>query len=212
MKKILISLITFALGLTVYYFTIPKQTAEIQEFTAVQKIEEMPDIQTEISIEKETDEKETENENLKPFFDLFDGSKAYDEEMNYQGFSGWFIADDFKGMKEVWTILLNRNDENSKNEKLIWSAHILTNNPDGSPNDEADFHSISIKTEKDKLSFRTNKIRGIEYRFEGKFFKSGKNFDEDEKVLKGTMQKFVKGKKVAEFNDDFAYNEPRCFH
>ena len=207
MKKILISLITFALGLTVYYFTIPKQTAEIQEFTAVHKIEEMPDIQTEISIKKEP-----EKENLKPFFDSFDGSKAYDEEMNYQGFSGWFISDDFKGMKEVWTILLDRDDENSKSENLVWSAHILTTNPDFSPNDDDHFHSVSIKTDKDKLSFRTNKIRGIEYRFEGEFFKSGKNFDEDEKVLKGTMQKFVKGEKVAEFADDFAYNEPRCFH
>ena len=122
------------------------------------------------------------------------------------------MADEFKGMKEVWTILLSRNNENSKNEKLVWSAMILTNNPNGSSNDDDDFSSVWIKTENNHLSFKTNKIRGIEYKFDGEFFKNGKDFTQEEKVLKGTLQKIVKGKIVAKFTTDFAYLEPRCFH
>ncbi|MDQ4122962.1 MAG: hypothetical protein M3209_16110 [Acidobacteriota bacterium] len=30
---------------------------------------------------------------------------------------GWYMVDDFKGMREVWTILLTRDDEKEKNGK-----------------------------------------------------------------------------------------------
>ncbi len=88
----------------------------------------------------------------------------------------------------------------------------MTQHADFSPNDDDDFHSVWIKTENNRLSFKTNKIRGIEYKFDGKFFKNGKEFSNDEKVLKGTLQKIVKGKQVAKFTADFAYREPVCFH
>ncbi len=35
---------------------------------------------------------------------------------------------------------------------------------------------------------------------------------EGEELLRGTLQKFVKGDKVAEVSGDFAYYEPHCWH
>lgn len=136
-----------------------------------------------------------------PFFKSFAKDEYY---------SGWLIADEFPGMKEVWTILLRHDEEKGKGH--LWSAMVLTSNPDDSANDDDNFESIPIKTDSDHLSFSTNKIRGIQYRFDGKFFKQDKNFYEGEKVLNGTMQKIVRGKVVAKFSADFAYHEPVCFH
>jgi hypothetical protein len=75
-----------------------------------------------------------------------------------------------------------------------------------------DFHSISIKTDNNRLSFKTNKVKNIEYKFEGVFFKGKKVGKDGEKVLKGTLRKFVKGKQVAAIKADFKYYEPRCWH
>ncbi len=150
-------------------------------------------------------------ENSKSFFDSFEDS-AYDEKGHYQGYSGWFMTNKFKGMPEVWTIWLHRVDKDSNKDKLIWSAMILTNKANGESNDDDNFHSVQIKTDSNHFSFRTNKIRGIEYRFDGEFFKSGKDFSNDEKVLKGTMEKIARGKTVAKFTAVFYYFEPHCFH
>lgn len=210
MKKILIAFLTFTLGLFTFYFFYTEKIQNLPEVSPVLDISEAP----EIEIEFEEDFAKPKAENLSPFFDSFkaDVTDPYHGENEYQGYSGWFIADDFKGMKEIWTVLLSRDNENSKNKNFVWSVMILTSNTDGSPNDEDDFHSVWIKTESNHLSFKTNKIRGIEYKFDGDFFKKGKTFSDDEKVLKGTLQKIVKGKQVAKFTADFAYFEPRCFH
>jgi hypothetical protein len=146
---------------------------------------------------------EATSESNLPFFKSFKAD---------EGYSGWFIAEDFKGMPEVWTILLDQDFVESNNKNFIWQAMVLTQHKDSTPNDDADFSSIWIKTENNKLSFKTRKYRNVEYQFSGTFFKNGKNFEQAEKVLKGTMQKFVKGRKVAEFTSEFAYYEPQCFH
>ncbi len=154
-------------------------------------------------------------ETPKAFFNSFEYDKNKTDptdEYIVQSFGGWFRPDEFRGMPEVWTILLSRDSEHPQTQKFQWDAMILTNLKDGSSDDAADFSSSWIKTENNKLSFRTKKYHHVEYKFEGEFFKNGKNFAEEEKVLKGTLQKFVRGKKVAEFTSDFAYFEPRCFH
>ncbi len=212
MKKLLIALLTFTVGVLGFNLLTIKQPSTSIDFISEQKtinkselkIETPPVVKTE---KFKSQEKTTVS---KPFFDLFDKDK-FDKD-DYQSYGGWFIADEFKGMKEVWTIFLDRSEENSKDEKLVWSAMVLTQHADGSPNDEADFHSVQITTKSNRLSFKTNKFRGVEYKFDGEFFKNGKEFSDDEKVLRGTMEKFVKGKRVAKFTADFAYYEPRCFH
>ena len=192
MKKILIALITFTIGLISFYLLDFKQVT-VSKSTPVQY--QTPIVQSDFPPKIKVEKSE-------PFFSSFKKD---------EGYYGWLIADKFKGMKEVWTILLSRDSENSKTEKYVWSARILTQDADGSPN-ENDFHSVQIKTENNRLSFTTNKFHKVEYKFEGKFFENGKVFEEGKKVLKGTMQKFVKGKKVAEFTSEFAYYEPQCWH
>jgi len=200
MKRLLIAILTFGIGVFAFSLLSFEKGSIGQEFTQVQKIVEVPKNHV-VSLST------SQIPDAKPFFDSFD-----DDSSDYKGYSGWFIADNFKGMPEVWTILLSRDSESEKNDRLVWSAIILTKNPDDTPNDDADFSSIWIKTENNKLSFKTKKYHNVEYRFEGEFFRKGKTFAEEEKVLKGNLQKFVKGKKVAEFTSDFAYFEPRCFH
>jgi len=196
MKKFFIASLTFSLGVFAFNLLKFEKVTTPQILTPVQKVVETSETQIE-------DLSKPKFDNFKPFFNSFSENENY---------GGWLIADSFKGMKEVWTILLSRGDENSKDEKLVWSAMILTHHADGSPNDDDNFQSIWIKTENNRLSFRTNKIRGIEYKFDGKFFKNGKEFSWDQKVLKGTLQKIVKGKEVAKFTANFAYREPVCFH
>lgn len=212
MKKILTALLTFTLGVLSFNLTDAKKRENIEIAPLEKKVFPVVAPKSEIvsNEKKELAEISVKPETLKPFFDSFDKNK-FDED-DYQSYDGWFIADDFRGMNEVWTIFLERSDENSKDEKLVWSAMVLTQHPDGTPNDEADFHSVEIKTEGSRLSFRTNKFRGVEYKFDGKFFKKGKEFADNERVLRGTMQKFIKGKRVAKFTANFAYYEPHCFH
>ena len=182
MKKILIALLTFTLGLFSFYLLGFKQIP-VSKPTPAQY--ETPIVQSDFLPKIKV-------EGAEPFFSSFE---------ECEGYSGWLIADNFKGMKEVWTILLSRDSENSKSEKLAWSAMILTQDAEYNANDANDFHSVWIKTENNHLNFKTNKSHETEYRFEGEFFKSGKSAAE-----------FVKDKKVAEFTSDFAYHEPVCFH
>jgi hypothetical protein len=197
MKKVLVALFTFLLGIFAFNLLDVEKIAAPEPFAPTQKAIEIPKAQ----IEELTNQKLVNSE---PFFNSF----SEDE-----GYGGWFMVDNFKGMKEVWTILLSRDNENfEESEKLVWSAMILTLNADDTSNDDDNFQSVWLKTESNRLSFRTNKIRGIEYKFDGRFFKNGKDFSSDEKVLKGTLRKIVKGKEVAKLATDFAYQEPHCFH
>lgn len=204
MNKFWVALLTFAIGIFAFglfsfksSFIIETQEVSLNE-TPVSTI--TPFTQTSLDVPQKV-----ATENLQPFF------KSFKDD---EGYWGWLIADDFKGMKEVWTILLTRDSENLKSEKLVWNAMVLRNDIDYNTidDDDFDFSSIWIKIKNNKLSFKTKKYHNVEYKFSGEFFKSGKDFAEKEKVLKGTMQKFVRGKKVAEFTADFAYFEPQCFH
>lgn len=54
------------------------------------------------------------------------------------------------------------------------------------------------------LSFSTRAVRGISYRFEGKFMKL-ENLEDNEIVLKGRLSKFRNGRKRAELVARFYY-------
>jgi hypothetical protein len=201
MKNILVGLSTFAIGVLFSY-----------SFYFVNISDSRLDEKVKIAVEDETyicsfapnnEIYENKAEPFKPFFDSFEES---------EGFDGWFIADNFKGMKEVWAISIDRERANEKTEKLVWSSTIRTKTESDSLNEDDYFHSISITADKSRLSFKTNRIRGIEYKFEGEFSSKFYKFEEGEKVLKGTLQKFIKGKKVAEFTSDFKFYEPHCLH
>jgi hypothetical protein len=203
MKKIFVVFLSFIIGVLAVYLL----KFENQESTSIQtnySPTPKPISYTQPSFTDDVISIKTVKETVpKPFFDSFDKDEAY---------NSWLIADDFKGMQEVWTILLDQDFVESKDKNFIWQAMILTKHKDDTPNDDADFSSVWIKTEKNRLSFKTKKYRNVEYKFVGEFFKNGKDFAQEEKVLKGTLQKFIKGKKVAEFTSDFAYYEPHCIH
>ncbi|HRH44957.1 MAG TPA: hypothetical protein PKY82_25185 [Pyrinomonadaceae bacterium] len=208
MKRLLVALLTFAIGIFAFGLL------NLKYFSKSEKVETVPNINSKfIPVASITPFSQPpfelpqnfETENNLSFFNSFKDDEGYD---------GWFSPDDFKGMPEVSTIILAKDSWNSKNENLIWQAMILRNDIDYNAIDDndADLSSVWIKTENNKLSFKTKKYRNVEYKFKGEFLRNGKNFSEEEKVLKGNLQKFVKGKKVAEFTSDFAYFEPRCFH
>lgn len=203
MKRISALLLTFTIGVSVFNLLQINPAADSLHYCPVEKVPETtknPVVL--ISYENVVTKKDKIRQ---PFFDSFDLNK--DE----QFYHGWFMPDDFKGMPEVWTISLYK-DEDSEDGKPVWSAGVLTTNADGESNDDDNFQSVQIKTEGSHLSFRTNKIRGIEYKFNGDFTKNGTDFSEDENVLRGTMQKIVRGRQVAKFTAKFAYHEPHCFH
>lgn len=133
-------------------------------------------------------------------------SRFFDSFRADEFFNGWLIADEFPGMSEVWTILLDRDAE------VGWTSMVLTEFPDGTPNDDADFSSVTANVDGDVLSFRTKTYRSVHYEFRGRFIVPGHDFEPDQKVLRGTLKKFRKGRLVAHFTADFRYFEPHCFH
>lgn len=135
--------------------------------------------------------------------------------LNEDLFSGWYALDDYmiKGMNEVRMVSLARNrdyDYKTDSQEISSSAGVFTILDDYG--DQGFFSSVSTQIDGNKVKFRTEKIKSISYRFEGVFFKNKMPENEGEKVLRGTLQKFVKGKKVAEISGEFAYYEPQCWH
>lgn len=121
---------------------------------------------------------------------------------------GWYRLDRFKGMDEVNLVSLSSEWAGKNNEKMVRSAIVFTGKNFG----DKLFHSVRAEIDHKKVKFRTEKIKGVEYRFEGTFFKGKTSGKDEEKVLRATLQKFIKGKKIAEVSGDFAYFEPRCWH
>ncbi len=203
MKKLSAALITFIVGTAAFSLLEMKSVCDLKPAPDQRAAEVSKTPVVLISYENVPDKKDKIR---KPFFDSF----GNDEKNSF--YDSWFMPEDFdfKGMPEVWTILLDR--DYLEGGESNWSAMVLTTKPNGEPNDDDNFESVQIITEGSHLSFKTKKIRGIEYQFDGNFLRNGTDFSEDEKVLRGTMRKIVRGKKVAEFTADFAYAEPHCYH
>ncbi|MBS1793202.1 MAG: hypothetical protein JSS81_05080 [Acidobacteria bacterium] len=127
-------------------------------------------------------------------------------------FYGWYVIPYSKKMPEVEIIQLSKETESGENGadsgKTVVFAGIFTSLSDDPYAGLAENKWVRI--DGDRVSFETKKLKGIVYRFEGRFFKGRKTGPEGEKLLRGTLQKFVKGKKVAETSGEFEYHEPRC--
>jgi hypothetical protein len=191
MKRALIGLLTFTLGVSAS--SIASLWTPIQSVEPPGTIELQPLDVPEQNVRRNAGGR---------FFDSF-------EDDDY--FYGWFIPNRFRGMGEVWTIYLSK-DIGEDNNIDGWTVLILTSNPDGSSNDADNFHATVLKVSGTQLRFRTNSIRGVNYGFDGAFLRTGHVFTQEEKVSRGTMRKFVRGRLKAQFTADFAYAEPHCFH
>lgn len=127
---------------------------------------------------------------------------------------GWYRLENYKGMSEVYQIYLSSYSEESQDgtgiEKQVASGGVFTSFENHG--DQGFIDSAWAEVDEKKAKFRTNKIKGIEYRFEGVFYNNKTSGKDGEKVLRGTLRKYVKGKKIAEVRGDFAYYEPHCWH
>ena len=139
-----------------------------------------------------------------------------DNQSNEEFFNGWYALDDrmIKEMNEVRMVSISRFQnptvDQTYSTKIIQSASIFTILENYG--DQGAFASVSTQIDEDGVNFRTEKIKGIEYKFKGVFFKDKTMGVDGEKLLRGTLQKFVNSKKVAEVSGDFAYYEPHCWH
>lgn len=139
------------------------------------------------------------------------------ENLQNDGFGeiyGWYSLENQSKMPEVNMIILSgnylNNNDGTKSEEHILSAGIYTELSEDI--DEGFAEGIQATIVGNKVKFKTKKLKGIEYRFEGFFFKNKTSGENGEKVLRGTLQKYIKGKKVAQMSGDFAYYEPHCLH
>lgn len=130
-----------------------------------------------------------------------------------QTISAWYDLEEYKNMPEVAMInfyATNVDDDGNNLGKMSYEAGIYTNLTEDV--DESYAEGIQVTVENNKFTFKTKKLKGIEYRFQGTFFKGKMIGEKNEKVLRGTLQKFVKGKIVAEASGNFRYFEPYCLH
>ena len=125
------------------------------------------------------------------------------EVIKNQTFSGWYKLNDYGEMPEVRMILLAKDFEENNSYAGVFTNFYKYG-------DRGFVEYAWVESNDKKAKFRTKKIKGIEYRFEGTFFKNKTMSEDGEEILRGTLQKFVKGKKVAEVSGDFAYHEPNC--
>jgi hypothetical protein len=109
-------------------------------------------------------------------------------------------------MIKLYGDYLDKND--NPTQKMNLYAGIYTSLSDDI--DEGFARSVWTKFDGNKVKFKTKKLKGITYQFEGVFFKNKTAGENGEELLRGTLRKFVKGKKVAEINGDFVYHEPYC--
>lgn len=135
---------------------------------------------------------------------------------NSNDIDAWYSLNNdevYKKMPEVAMIkfsLSDYDDNGKKSKEPILYTGIYTTLTDDI--DEGFAKGIQTTLVKNKLKFKTKKLKGIEYRFEGDFFKNKMIGKQDEEILRGTLQKYIKGKKVAEVKGNFVYGEPYCLH
>ena len=130
---------------------------------------------------------------------------AVENDVSADNYGGWYALDEFTGMNEVTLISI---DNSIGGDYEPYGGVFTTFENYG---DRGFVETAWIKVDGDHVKFGTEKINGVRYRFEGAFLSADWGH-EGEKPLYGTLQKFVKGKKVAEVSGNFKYFEPHCLH
>lgn len=129
-------------------------------------------------------------------------------------FSGWYSLEGYgEKMPEVQMISLSgefSDKQGNQTKNMVGSAGVFTTFENYG--DQGFVEDSWAKTDGKTFQFKTKKIKGIEYKFDGYFLKKPDLVKEDEKVLRGTLEKYIKGKKIAQIKGDFAYSEPQCWH
>ena len=200
MRKWLVRMFVFAMAVGVSYITV-KLVTFVSLRSTVTEIEKIESVAPE-TLETPTGESEDSLET--------DGRLNFDEYRIH----AWYSFDDNGKMPEVGMINLygsNADDDGNELKETVYYAGIYTSLYNEQI-DEGFAEGIETKVQGNKFSFKTKKLRGIEYRFEGKFFKNKKTGDNGEEVLRGILRKYVKGKKVATVSGNFMFSEPYCLY
>lgn len=183
----LIAFTTFLAGIVAHnIFNLSGGTAVINhEFVAVELDEEQPEIREPFP-DQNIEEAAYEDEYLREQKNL-----PFDPSGNY------YPALDSRSELHVQIDIEVRK---RGNKYIAWGSLIK----------ESIFHKFSsVHVTKKTLEFKTNKINGIEYRFEGRFLGTG-NFagqadGRGNVMLEGTLQKYLNGEKIAEVTSPVLY-------
>ncbi|MEP6902668.1 MAG: hypothetical protein ABJA66_13020 [Actinomycetota bacterium] len=149
--------------------------------------------------------------NVEPM--VFSGKTKSVDNTKFQKVHGWYSHDDYGKMPEIGMINLfaeNYDDDGNLIGKINLYAGIYTTLSEDIDEGFAEAEWSTLNG--NQIKFKTKKLKGIVYQFEGTFFKNKTMGEYDEKLLRGRLQKFVKGKKVAEVSGDFTYTKPYCLH
>lgn len=90
----------------------------------------------------------------------------------------------------------------------ITEAGVMTNIFDDPGRDFA--AAVNLKINGDRISFRTKSVGRISFQFAGVFFKRRKMGTTGERILRGTLRRFVGGKPAGRYRGDFIFIEPQC--
>lgn len=93
-------------------------------------------------------------------------------------------------------------------DETITRAGVMTNIFDDIDRDFAAAENLII--DGDRISFRTKSVGRVSYRFAGVFFKHRKMGETGERVLRGTLTRYVSGKRAGRYRGDFIFIEPIC--
>lgn len=126
-----------------------------------------------------------------------------ENDVSEKSYGGWYDLDEYTGMNEVNGIAISNSFGDDKGGGGVFTTFEKYG-------DRGFVEDAWIKIDANHVMFRTKKINGIRYRFEGTFCSADWSDHERAKPLYGTLQKFVKGKKVAEVSGNFKYIEPMC--
>ncbi len=117
-------------------------------------------------------------------------------------FDAWYSVKGSKGLKDVNLILISR-----EGSELV--GGVFTN----FETEDSGFIEMRWgKLDGNHVSFRTKRIRGFDFEFQGEFFKNRPVGEDGEIILRGTISQFRNKKLVARTTGDFAYFEPQCSH
>ncbi|MEQ1645347.1 MAG: hypothetical protein ABL959_17995 [Pyrinomonadaceae bacterium] len=139
--------------------------------------------------------------------------ESYDvaERTSEPNFDAWYTLDDIPKMPEVMLISVSRvADEEGRTIAGESSGAVFTTLE--SYGNEGVFSSSELIVDLNHVRFRTERRKGISYKFEGTFVYDRPTGEQGEELLLGTLEKFKNGKRVAVVNGNFAYAEPHCWH
>jgi hypothetical protein len=179
----LFSLVTFAFGILITDLLLIKEEQPLQ--VTVEALDSSPTQALQMDLLPEI---ETEN--------LQNNDSEY--------FSGWYALENYKykGMPEVNMISLTRdnlNNDGSQNKKFTSYAGVFTEFE--KYGDQGFIDSAWAEIEGSKVKFKTNKIKGIEYQFNGTFLNNKTSGEEGEKILRGTLQNLLKVKRLPKLQE-----------